>query len=56
MGKIKQKVSGCLRTRTGARQFAAIRSYIATARKQDKTLIHALRELAEGQPWQPETP
>jgi transposase len=32
MTKLKQKVSGCLRTLTGARQFCAIRSYLARGR------------------------
>jgi len=30
MIKLRQKVSGCLRTLTGAGQFGAIRSYLAT--------------------------
>ena len=53
MAKLKQKVSGCLRTLTGARQFCAIRSYLSTAAKNGLTFISALVMLTEGQPWMP---
>ncbi len=53
MTKLKQKVSGCLRTLTGARQFCAIRSYLSTAAKHDLGFFNALVMLTEGQPWIP---
>lgn len=55
MIKLRQKVSGCLRTRTGAQQFCAIRSYLATAAKHGTHFFSALTTLAEGHPWLPET-
>jgi transposase len=53
MAKLKQKVSGCLRTMTGARQFCAIRSYLSTAAKHGLGLFDALVVLTEGEPWMP---
>jgi len=53
MIKVRQKVSGCLRTLTGADQFCAIRSYLATAAKHDIRFFHALTTLAEGHAWTP---
>ena len=53
MAKLKQMVSGCLRTLTGARQFCAIRSYLSTAAKHGVPFFTALVMLAEGQPWMP---
>jgi transposase len=55
MTKIRQKVSGCLRTLTGAQHFAAIRSYTATTQKQGINLYQALTDLAAGNPWLPQT-
>jgi transposase len=53
MAKLKQKISGCLRTLTGARQFCAIRSYLSTAAKHGLHLFDALIMLTEGRPWIP---
>jgi transposase-like protein len=53
MIKLRQKVSGCLRTLTGARQFCAIRSYLSTAAKHGKHSYDVLVMLAEGRPWLP---
>ena len=55
MAKIRQKVSGCMRTMTGAHQFCAIRSYTATAVKHGLNLFDALTQLAERNPWLPQT-
>jgi transposase len=53
MAKLKQKVSGCLRTMTGARQFCAIRSYLSTAAKHGLSFFDALVMLTEDEPWMP---
>jgi transposase len=53
MVKLRQKVSGCLRTLTGAKQFCAIRSYLSTAAKHGKHFFDVLVMLAEGRPWLP---
>ena len=54
MIKVRQKVSGGMRTLTGAEQFCAIRSYLATAAKHGTCFFEALVMLAEGHPWLPE--
>jgi len=53
MIKLRQKISGCLRTLTGAEQFCAIRSYLSTAAKHGQNLFDTLVMLAEGRPWTP---
>ena len=53
MIKIRQKVSGCLRTLTGAETFCAIRSYLATAAKHGINYFASLTMLAERRPWLP---
>jgi transposase len=55
MIKIRQKVSGCLRTLAGAEQFCVIRSYLATTAKHGLGLLDALTRLTNGRPWQPVT-
>jgi transposase len=55
MIKLRQKVSGCMRTLTGATQFCAIRSYLSTAAKHGRNFFDTLVMLAEGRPWLPET-
>ena len=53
MVKVKQKVSGAFRTQTGADTFCAIRSYIATVRKQGLNVIDAIYDAFVGQPFMP---
>ena len=53
MIKLRQKISGCLRTLTGAKQFCAIRSYLSTAAKHGRQFFDTLVMLAEGRPWMP---
>jgi hypothetical protein len=53
MIKLRQKVSGCQRTLTGAKQFCAIRSYLSTAAKHGMHFFDALVTLANGRPWMP---
>jgi transposase len=53
MVKVRQKISGCLRTLTGAQHFCAIRSYLATATKHGLNQLDVLTQLTSGQPWIP---
>jgi len=53
MVKIKQKVSGAFRTRTGAETFCAIRSYISTVRKHGLNVIDAIYDALTGSPFIP---
>jgi transposase len=55
MAKIKQKVSGCLRTLAGAQDFAAMRSYLSTATKHGRRPFDVLTELTSGNVWIPAT-
>ena len=53
MIKIRQKVSGCFRTKEGARMFCRIRGYSTTVRKQGKNVLGALERVFTGKPFIP---
>lgn len=55
MAKLQMKISGCWRTNTGAQNFAALRSYVSTARKNGAPVLDALSDLLAGTPWLPAT-
>jgi hypothetical protein len=55
MPKLRIKVSGSMRTLTGAEHFAAIRSYTATATRHGINMLDALITAASGNPWIPTT-
>jgi len=54
MPKFKQKASGCFRSDTGAGDFAIIRSYLSTLRKQSDDLFNALVLTFQGRPPMPQ--
>ena len=51
MFKVKRKVSGCFRTLDGARDFAAISSYVGTARKHGVPASVAIKSALIGKPF-----
>ena len=53
MPKVKQKVSGCFRSKEGAEAFCIIRSYLDTLRKQGANLFHVLSQTFQGNVPQP---
>jgi hypothetical protein len=53
MPKLRIKVSGSMRTLTGAQEFAAIRTYTATARRHGHTAVDVIVAAMRGEPWMP---
>jgi hypothetical protein len=43
--KVKQKVSGCFRTQSGAHSYARLQAFILTFRKQEHNVFSSLRNL-----------
>jgi transposase len=56
MMKVKQKISGGFRTWAGAEVFAAIRTYLSTARKQGLAMLQAIRLALLDTPFIPPLP
>jgi transposase len=53
MMKLRQKISGCFRTKEGATIFCSLRSYLSTMQKQGIHLLTALRSAFVGSPLLP---
>ena len=53
MIKVRQKISGCFRTTTGAERFLRVRSYIATVRKHKLPVFQAIVDAIAGRPFIP---
>ena len=56
MTKIRQKVSGTMRTEKGAGHFADLRSYLQTTAKHGIQALAALTQLTSRNPWLPGYP
>lgn len=56
MMKLKQKISGCFRSKAGATVFATIRSYIDTMRKNGYDIMDAIALAMNGKPIIPLVP
>jgi hypothetical protein len=53
MSKLRIKISGCMRSMTGAQEFCAIRSYLATAARHGISALGALTRAFQASPWIP---
>lgn len=56
MAKLKQKVSGTFRSSHGPKEFARIRGYVSTARKQNWPVLYALQMAVKGKALVPAFP
>ena len=56
MAKIRQKISGTMRTQQGAQHFADLRSYLQTTAKHGIQALTALTQLTSQNPWLPGYP
>lgn len=54
MIKVRLKVSGCFRSEDGADNFARVRGYISTMRKQGHNVLDILLSVCRGDPARPE--
>ena len=54
MMKVQQKISGTFRSWDGAKIFCRIRGYISTVKKNSISVINAIQEAFEGDPFIPE--
>jgi len=50
MTKVQQKISGCFRSKAGARIFRSVRSNLSSCRKHGLSVTDALSLLFEGKP------
>jgi transposase len=48
MMKVKQKISGCFRSVSGAQKFVTIRTLLSTARKQGWKILDTLNDIFNG--------
>ena len=49
MLKVKQKISGCFRTKSGAEEWCRMRSYVSTMKKQGRGVMEAIRSVCRGE-------
>ena len=53
MIKVKQKVSGCFRSKEHAQYFASIRGYISTVKKNKENVLESIKQAFLNNPFVP---